>query len=207
ANPEIHAYLSRPVPPSTLAAELERLADALLRGYENPGLPSVVAASLGFTSLPWLLWRRPSAGLLILLVSVTSVLAYYSGGLSVIRHYSPSSSVRFALLPLVLGAVLSVTPLRHASGWRRFYLWFLLAGTLFDFGLYLLRDISPRAATGICVLAAAFAILAVPATAVGRIATRRGFRLAACAGAASVFLTVANLAHERMRSELERVGF
>jgi hypothetical protein len=207
AVPEVEAYLARPVPHSTFAAELERLVHALLRSYGNPGLPTVAAAALGVLSSPWLLRRRAPGASLILLVLAASMIEYYSPGLSIVRHHSPASSVRFLLVPLVLGAVLGVVPYRGAQGLGRFYLWFLWIGTFVDLGLYLLHDVSPRCAAGVAGLLVVLSALFVAVRRLARWTGPRTVHLAGLVAAASIFLVVVHAAHDRMRTELARVGF
>jgi hypothetical protein len=207
ANPEVQPYLARATSGETLAAELVRLEDALVRGYENPGIATAIAMVLGFLSWPWLLRRRIALASLILLVLVTSLLEYYSAGLSVVRQHWPASSVRFLLVPLVFGVALSVVSCRREVGFRRFYLWFLWAGALLDFGLYIAQGISPRAAVGISGLLVSAAVLGAVAVWLGRRVPSPSLRFSVFTAATSLFLVVTSAAHDRMRPELERVGF
>jgi len=207
ANPEIEAYLDRPIPPSSITTELGRLTDTLLKGYENPGAATVVAMLVGIASLPSLLRRRPLPALLVLLVLGANWLQYYSRGLSVVRHYWPASSVRFLMVPLVLGAALSAIPYRAYDRRGRYYLWFLWIGTLFDLVLYLAQDVTPGCALGIGVLFSALAILSSGLFGLFRCTRSKVARIAGSIAAASFFLLIVEVAHDRLRSELAHVGF
>jgi hypothetical protein len=207
ANPEIEAYLARPIPASNAAAEVDRLISALWSGYENPGAVTVVAMVLGIATCPRLLWRRPLPALVVLLAIAAGWLQYYSPGLSVVRHYWPASSVRFLMVPLVLGAALSATPFRPCDRRGRYYLWLLWIGTLFDLGLYLARDVSGPCAVGIAGLLAALALLSAALFALFRCSRSKAVRIVAWVAAASLFLAVVDGAHDRLRGELARMGF
>jgi hypothetical protein len=206
-NPAIEAYLDRPIPPSTITTELGRLTDTLLKGYENPGAATVLAMLLGIASLPSLFRRRPLPALLVLFVLVTNWLQYYSRGLSIVRHYWPASSVRFMMVPLVLGAALSAIPYRAHDRRGRYYLWFLWIGTLFDLVLYLAQDVTSGCAVGIGVLLSALAILSLGLFGLFRCTGSNVVRIAGSIAAASFSLLIVDVGHDRLRSELAHVGF
>jgi hypothetical protein len=207
ANPEIEAYLARPIPASNAAAEVDRLINALWSGYENPGAVTVVAMVLGIAACPRVLRRRPLPALVVLLAIAAGWLQYYSSGLSVVRHYWPASSVRFLMVPLVLGAALSATPFRPYDRRGRYYSWLLWIGTLFDLGLYLAHDVSGPCAVGIAGLLALLAMLSAALVGLFRYSRSKAVRVAGWIAATTLFLVVVDGAHDRLRGELARIGF
>ncbi len=207
ANPETLAHLAHPIPPQTLASAIDQLGTALFRGYESPGAAAAVVALLGIVAIPRLSARGGPGVAIVATVLIASIAEYFSSGLATVRHEWPASSVRFLLVPLVLGIVLSAAAQRRGDALGgRAYLWLVWGAAAVHFGTYAATSITPACASLVLGLGLLAALLVIASRGLAAALPSRA-RAAAGVGALAIFLTAGAVAHERARPEMARVGF
>jgi hypothetical protein len=157
--PELAWYMDRP-DTKREPSEFSLLTRALLQERMGPGATTMFAVAISVFSWPLLLRRRARAVLFVVLVIAAAWIGFFASGLSVVRHHFSTSAVRFLLVALVPGVLLSAGLCRARSRLGRAYLLYLIAGTFFQLLLYLPYGLSASGARALSILLFALGLIA-----------------------------------------------
>jgi len=167
----------------------------------------MIAVAVSFLAWPLLLPRHTRVVLFLELAIAASWAAFFAPGLSVMRRFFSSSSVRFVLPALVPSVLLSAGFCRARPPLGRAYLLFLIAGSFFQLLLYLPYGWSSTSAGGLALLLVAFGLIAAVARTILRSIGPGNYRMAALAATGVVALLCLGRIRDQLRFELYRSDF